>query len=241
MNCRYNFVLRKDKENNDMNIIGHVYTDFQEKFGIPRQSGLVEELEGKILFEPEYGTKEAVKGLEEFSHIWLIWGFSENRRENYSLTVRPPKLGGNTRKGVFSTRSPFRPNGMGLSCVRLEKIEFDEKERPILYVKGADLMNGTPIFDIKPYIPYTDCHPDATGGFTEHIHTEKLDVIFPPELLAMIPEAKRPALIGILAEDPRPGYQHDPDRRYGVAFAGFDVRFHINGNVLTVCEVVAVQ
>ena len=139
------------KEQYEIQAIAHIVTDFSSKFGIPRQSGLVEELEGKILFEPEYGTKEAVKGLEEFSHIWLIWGFSENRRENYSLTVRPPKLGGNTRKGVFSTRSPFRPNGMGLSCVRLEKIEFDEKERPILYVKGADLMNGTPIFDIKPY------------------------------------------------------------------------------------------
>lgn len=241
MNSRYNFVLRKDKEKNDMNIIGHVYTDFQEKFGIPRQSGLVDELTGTVVFLPEYRQPEAFRGLEDFSHIWILWEFHKAKRENWSATVKPPKLGGNKRMGVFATRSPFRPNNIGLSSVKLTEIEYTDDYGPILHISGVDLLNGTPVYDIKPYIPYTDCHPDATGGFTEHLHTGKLDVIFPPELLAMIPEAKRPALIGILAEDPRPGYQHDPDRRYGVAFAGFDVRFHINGNVLTVCEVVAVQ
>ena len=214
MNSRYNFVLRKDKEKNDMNIIGHVYTDFQEKFGIPRQSGLVDELTGTVVFLPEYRQPEAFRGLEDFSHIWILWEFHKAKRENWSAT--------------------------GLSSVKLTGIEYTDDYGPILHISGVDLLNGTPVYDIKPYIPYTDCHPDATGGFTEHIHTEKLDVIFPPELLAMIPEAKRPALIGILAEDPRPGYQHDPYRRYGVTFAGFDVRFYINGNVLTVCEVVAV-
>ena len=206
MNSRYNFVLRKDKEKNDMNIIGHVYTDFQEKFGIPRQSGLVDELTGTVVFLPEYRQPEAFRGLEDFSHIWILWEFHKAKRENWSATVKPPKLGGNKRMGVFATRSPFRPNNIGLSSVKLTGIEYTDDYGPILHISGVDL-----------------------------------DVIFPPELLAMIPEAKRPALIGILAEDPRPGYQHDPDRRYGVAFAGFDVRFHINGNVLTVCEVVAVQ
>ena len=224
-----------------MQPIAHIHTDFPTKFGVPRQSGLVDRLTSAIVFEPEFRNSDALRGIEDFSHLWLIWQFSEAVRQGWSPTVRPPRLGGNTRMGVFATRSPFRPNNLGLSSVRLLGVEQTREFGTVLHVGGADLMDGTPIFDIKPYIPYGDCHPDATGGFTEHIHTEKLDVIFPPELLAMIPEAKRPALIGILAEDPRPGYQHDPDRRYGVAFAGFDVRFHINGNVLTVCEVVAVQ
>ena len=183
-----------------MNIIGHVYTDFQEKFGIPRQSGLVDELTGTVVFLPEYRQPEAFRGLEDFSHIWILWEFHKAKRENWSATVKPPKLGGNKRMGVFATRSPFRPNNIGLSSVKLTGIEYTDDYGPILHISGVDLLNGTPVYDIKPYIPYTDCHPDATSGFTEHIHTEKLDVIFPPELLAMIPEAKRPALIGILAE-----------------------------------------
>ena len=227
----------KMKEQYEIQAIAHIVTDFSSKFGIPRQSGLVEELEGKILFEPEYGTKESVKGLEEFSHIWLIWGFSENRRENYSLTVRPPKLGGNTRKGVFSTRSPFRPNGLGLSCVRLERIEFDEKERPILYVKGADLMDGTPIFDIKPYIPYSDCHPEAEGSFASVHQNDRIKVDIPEELERLVPEEKRPALYAVLEQDPRPAYQQDPERIYGFPFAGMEIRFRVKDDCLTVCEV----
>lgn len=217
--------------------IAHIVTDFPSKFGIPRQSGLVEELEGTILFEPEYAVKEAVKGLEEFSHIWLIWGFSKNKREQYSLTVRPPKLGGNTRKGVFSTRSPFRPNGLGLSCVRLERIEYDEKERPILYVKGADLMNGTPIFDIKPYIPYSDCHPEARGSFASVHQNDRINVYIPKELEEFVPEEKRDALYAVLEQDPRPAYQNDPERIYGFSFAGMEIRFRVKEDCLSVCEI----
>ena len=175
--------------------------------------------------------------MEEFSHIWLIWGFSENRRESYSLTVRPPKLGGNTRKGVFSTRSPFRPNGLGLSCVRLEKIEFDEKERPVLYVKGADLMNGTPIFDIKPYIPYSDCHMEAEGSFASVHQNDKIKVYIPEELEKLVPEEKRSALYAVLEQDPRPAYQKDPERIYGFSFAGMEIRFRVKEECLTVCEI----
>lgn len=217
--------------------IAHIVTDFPSKFGIPRQSGLVEELEGKIILEPEYAVKEAVKGLEEFSHIWLIWGFSKNKREQYSLTVRPPKLGGNTRKGVFSTRSPFRPNGLGLSCVHLERIEYDEKERPILYVKGADLMNGTPIFDIKPYIPYSDCHPEARGSFASVHQNDRINVYIPKELEEFVPEEKRDALYAVLEQDPRPAYQNDPERIYGFPFAGMEIRFRVKEDCLSVCEI----
>ena len=225
------------KEQYQIGAIAHIVTDFSSKFGIPRQSGLVEELEGRILFEPEYGTKEAVKGLEEFSHIWLIWGFSENRRESYSLTVRPPKLGGNTRKGVFSTRSPFRPIGLGLSCVGLDNIYFDEKERPVLYVKGADLMNGTPIFDIKPYIPYSDCHMEAEGSFASVHQNDKIKVYIPEELEKLVPEEKRSALYAVLEQDPRPAYQKDPERIYGFSFAGMEIRFRVKEECLTVCEI----
>ncbi len=221
-----------------MDIIGYVYTDFDEKFGIPRQSGIVKELTGTIVFLPEYRQPEAFRGLEDFTYIWILWEFHKAKRENWSATVKPPKLGGNKRMGVFATRSPFRPNNIGLSSVRLLGIEYSEEFGPVLKIAGADLLNRTPVYDIKPYIAYTDCHPDASGGFTETISPEKLNVIFPSELLAKIPEQKRPALIGILAEDPRPGYQDDAARKYGVAFAGFDVRFHICGNQLTVCEVV---
>lgn len=217
--------------------IAHIVTDFPSKFGIPRQSGLVEELEGKIILEPEYAVKEAVKGLEEFSHIWLIWGFSKNKREQYSLTVRPPKLGGNTRKGVFSTRSPFRPNGLGLSCVRLERIEYDEKERPILYVNGADLMDGTPIFDIKPYIPYSDCYPEAKGSFASVHQNDRINVYIPKELEEFVPEEKRDALYAVLEQDPRPAYQNDPERIYGFPFAGMEIRFRVKEDCLSVCEI----
>jgi tRNA-Thr(GGU) m(6)t(6)A37 methyltransferase TsaA len=220
-----------------MKIIGHIHTDFNEKFGIPRQSGLVNELEGRIIFLPEYRQPEAFRGLEEFSHIWILWQFHMVNKENWSATVKPPKLGGNKRMGVFATRSPFRPNDIGLSSVRLLDIEYTEKYGPVLHVAGADLMDNTPIYDIKPYLPYTDSHPDATSGFAGNIDIQKLEVVFPDELLSIVPEDKRDALMAVLAEDPRPGYQDAPDRRYGVAFAGFDVRFMVKGHKLVVCEV----
>ena len=225
------------KEQYQIGAIAHIVTDFSSKFGIPRQSGLVEELEGRILFEPEYGTKEAVKGLEEFSHIWLIWGFSENRRESYSLTVRPPKLGGNTRKGVFSTRSPFRPNPIGLSSVKLIGVEFREKEGPVLIVEGADLLDMTPIYDIKPYLPYVDSHPEAKGGFAEEKKDYKLDVNFPEMYLEQIPAEKRAALIQILEQDPRPSYQKDPVRIYGMSYAGMEIHFRVDKETLYVTGV----
>ena len=201
-----------------MKIIARIRSDFPTKFGIPRQSGRVEELTACIVFEPEYRVREAVKGLEDFSHIWLLWEFSQAIRENWSPTVRPPRLGGNERMGVFATRSPFRPNPVGLSCVKLEKVALDEPDSPVLYVEGADLMNGTPIFDIKPYIPYADCHPEATGSFTEYSKDHHLNVEFPEELLERIPGESREALIAVLADDPRPAYQNDPERSYGMPF-----------------------
>ena len=221
-----------------MKIIAHIHTDFPSKFGIPRQSGLVDTLEGKIIFEPEFRNPEAVRGLEEFSHIWLLWKFSRSEKENWSATVKPPRLGGKKRMGVFATRSPFRPNDIGLSSVRLVKIEPDEKLGPVLTVAGADLLDGTPIYDIKPYIPFTDCHPDATEGYTKETREHLLQVDFPEELLAVYPEEKRKAVIGVLAQDPRPAYVLDPERVYGVSFAGFDVKFRVDGDFLTVCDVV---
>ncbi len=223
---------------NKMKIIAHIHTDFPGKFGIPRQSGLVEELKGKIVFEPEFRNPDAVRGLEEFSHVWLLWQFSENHRENWEPTVRPPRLGGNKRLGVFATRSPFRPNDIGLSCVRLEKIETDRKLGAVLTVQGADLMDGTPIYDIKPYIPFTDCHPEASEGYTRETKTYKLEVNFPSELLGKFPPEKQKAVTGVLAQDPRPAYIQDAERIYGVSFAGFDVRFQVEGEVLTVCDVI---
>lgn len=221
-----------------MNVIAHIRTDFPTKFGIPRQSGLADALTGRVEFEPAYRNPDALRGLEGFSHIWLLWDFSQAHRETWSATVRPPRLGGNTRMGVFATRSPFRPNPIGLSCVRLERVELSTPEGPVLRVAGADLMDGTPIYDIKPYIPYADCRPEATGGFTDGIDYPRLEVDFPEALLALIPEDKRPALIGVLAQDPRPGYRHAGDaRRYGVEFAGFDVRFVVEENTLRVTEV----
>lgn len=223
-----------------MKVIARIRSDFPTKFGIPRQSGLVPELKAEIVFEPEFRNPDAVRGIEDFSHLWLVWEFSMAVKEEWSPTVRPPRLGGNTRVGVFATRSPFRPNPIGLSCVKLEGVENDPVLGPILMVSGADLMDGTPIFDIKPYLPYADCHPDATGGFTDATAREKLKVVFPRELMMKIPLRSRRALLGVLEQDPRPSYQNDPERRYGFTFAGRDVRFFVKDGVLTVCEVVKV-
>ena len=221
-----------------MRIIARIHTEFPEKFGIPRQSGLVDELTGRVVFEEEYRVAEALRGLEGFSHIWLIWEFSETARADWSPTVKPPRLGGNRRMGVFATRSPFRPNPIGLSCVRLEKVDFTAPDGPALIVRGADLMDNTPIYDIKPYLPYADCHPDATSGFLDQTDSAALAVEFPAALLNRLPADKREAAVRVLAQDPRPGYRHGDDaRRYGVAFAGFDLRFTVSGGVLRVCEV----
>ena len=220
-----------------MKIIARIHSDFKEKFGIPRQSGLVPELKAKIVFEPEYRNPHACMRLEGYSHIWLLWQFSEAVRENWSPTVLPPRLGGNTHVGVFATRSPFRPNPIGLSSVRLERIVTDAKLGPVLHVAGADLLDGTPIYDIKPYIAYTDSHPDAVCGFSDRVRDYELQVVFPEELLACLPSEKQEAALGILRQDPRPAYQNDPGRRYGVAFAGYDIRFHVKNGILTVCEV----
>lgn len=220
-----------------VNIIARIHSDFKTKFGIPRQSGLVEELQATIVFEPEYRNEDALRGIEDFSHLWIIWQFSEAVRQEWSPTVRPPRLGGNTRMGVFATRSPFRPNHMGLSCVRLLGVEKTEKYGSVLYVGGADLMDGTPILDVKPYIPYSDSKPDAAGGFTERAEDFLLKVDFPDNLLLLLPEAKRKAAIGVLSHDPRPSYQKDSERIYGMTFAGFDIRFSVKDKVLTVQEV----
>lgn len=215
-------------------VIARMHSDFATKFGIPRQSGLVEELRSTIVFEPEYRNQDALRGIEDFSHLWIIWQFSEAVRQGWSPTVRPPRLGGNTRMGVFATRSPFRPNNLGLSCVKLLGVEHTEKYGTVLHVGGADLMDGTPIFDIKPYIPYSDCKPGASGGFTDHAGDFLLEVDFPQELLKKLPEEKRKAAVGVLSHDPRPSYQRNTDRVYGLSFAGFDIRFTVAGKKLTV-------
>ena len=215
-------------------VIARMHSDFATKFGIPRQSGLVEELRSTIVFEPEYRNQDALRGIEDFSHLWIIWQFSEAVRQGWSPTVRPPRLGGNTRMGVFATRSPFRPNNLGLSCVKLLGVEHTEKYGTVLHVGGADLMDGTPIFDIKPYIPYSDCKPGASGGFTDHAGDFLLEVDFPQELLKKLPEEKRKAAVGVLSHDPRPSYQRNADRVYGLSFAGFDIRFTVAGKKLTV-------
>ena len=217
-----------------MHIIARIRSDFPTKFGIPRQSGLVEDLRATVVFEPDYRNPDALRGLEEFSHLWLIWQFSQAVRDTWSPTVRPPRLGGNARMGVFATRSPFRPNPIGLSCVRLVGMEKDPELGHVLVVAGADLMDGTPILDIKPYLPYADSHPEASGGFTGNVGGKVLEVDFPPELLDKVPEDKREALVGVLSRDPRPSYQHDPERVYGMAFAGLEVRFSVDGDVLHV-------
>ena len=220
-----------------MKIIARIHTDFPSKFGIPRQSGLIPSLEGMIVFEPEYRNEDSIRGLEGFSHLWLIWKFSEAVLDTWSPTVRPPKLGGNARMGVFATRSPFRPNPIGLSSVKLDKVETDPELGPVLFVSGADLMDGTPIYDIKPYIPFTDSHPDAIGGFADEHKDDYLTVNFPSELLCLIPPEKQETLKSVLALDPRPSYQNDPERIYGLEFAGFDIRFNVNEQELTVCDV----
>ncbi len=220
-----------------MQIIAKMKSDFPTKFGIPRQSGLVDELVSTVIFEPEFRNDDALRGIEEFSHIWLIWQFSEAVRENWSPTVRPPRLGGNTRMGVFATRSPFRPNALGLSSVKLLGVEQTKEYGTVLHVSGADLMDGTPIFDIKPYIPYGDSHPEATGGFTDRAGDFLLEVNFPEELLKRLPEDKQDAAMAVLSHDPRPSYQKDPRRVYGLPFAGFDIRFTVCDNTLTVVDV----
>lgn len=218
-------------------VIARMHSDFASKFGIPRQSGLVDSLHSTIVFEPEFRNPDALRGIEDFSHLWIIWQFSEAVRQGWSPTVRPPRLGGNTRMGVFATRSPFRPNNLGLSSVKLLGVEQTEKYGAVLHVGGADLMDGTPIFDIKPYIAYGDAHPDARGGFTDRAGDFLLNVEFPATLLSRLPEEKRDAAIGVLSHDPRPSYQRQPDRIYGLTFAGFDIRFQVQDNVLTVKEV----
>ena len=220
-----------------LKVIAHIRTAFPTKFGIPRQSGLVDSLRGEVIFTPEYRNADAVRGLEDFSHIWLVWQFSGAVRDSWSPTVRPPRLGGNTRMGVFATRSPFRPNPLGLSSVQLEAIEHRPDVGPVLIVRGADLMDGTPIYDIKPYIPYADCHPDAQAGFTTQLDERMVTVECPPELLNKIPAETQPALLAVLSHDPRPSYQNDPERVYGMAFAGWNVRFRVQEKTLTVCEI----
>ena len=220
-----------------MKIIARIHSDVPSKFGRPRQSGLVEALKARVVFEPDFRSPEAVRGLEGFSHIWLIWQFSQAVREDWSPTVRPPRLGGNTRMGVFATRSPFRPNAVGLSSVRLERVEPHAPQGPVLHVAGADLMDGTPILDIKPYLPYGDCRPEATGGFASAPAAPALTVDIPPHLLELVPPERREALTGVLALDPRPHYQDDPERVYGFVFAGLEVRFSVAGDRLTVREI----
>ncbi|MCI9264986.1 MAG: tRNA (N6-threonylcarbamoyladenosine(37)-N6)-methyltransferase TrmO [Oscillospiraceae bacterium] len=219
-----------------MKVVARMESQFVSKFGIPRQSGLVEELRSTVVFEPEFRSPDALRGLEGFSHLWLIWGFSANRRETWSPTVRPPRLGGNRRLGVFATRSPFRPNPLGLSCVKLEGVELSTPKGPVLHVSGADLMDGTPIYDIKPYVPYADCRPEAREGFAP-APEGRLRVEISPEMEGRIPPEQREALQGVLSWDPRPHYQNDPQRVYGMSFAGMEVKFIVAGEVLTVVEV----
>lgn len=217
--------------------IAHIENAFQTKFGIPRQSGLVSSFPSKIIFEPEYRNPDAFRGLDAYSHLWLIWEFSDAIRKTWLPTVRPPRLGGNQRMGVFATRSPFRPNPIGLSVVTLDQISWNEPNAPILYVNGADLMNGTPIYDIKPYLPHIDSHPEATGGFAVQVADYALEVVFPEKWLVKIPKSLQTAICEILSQDPRPSYQHDPERVYGFYFADLEIRFTVQDSVLTVCSV----
>jgi tRNA-Thr(GGU) m(6)t(6)A37 methyltransferase TsaA len=221
-----------------MQIIARIRCDFPTKFGIPRQSGIVENLTARIVFEPPYRNPDALRGIDGYSHLWLIWQFSEAVRKDWSPTVRPPRLGGNTRMGVFATRSPFRPNPIGLSSVRLVGLEETEHEGTVLLVEGADLMDGTPIYDIKPYLAFTDSHPDAVGGFTDAVKAKSLSVDFPPALQEKLPPEKWKALLGILAHDPRPSYQHDPARIYGMSFAGKEVKFRVEGETLFLLDII---
>lgn len=210
-----------------MEIIGHIYTDFPTKFGLPRQSGLVEELVGRIELEPEYRRVEVVRGMEEFSHLWLLWEFSESKRDHWAATVKPPRLGGKKRMGVFATRSPFRPNPIGLSCVRLLRIDLESDGAPIIYVSGIDMMDGTPLYDIKPYLPYADAHPQASSGFAGEVSAHALQVEFPDELLEQLPEDERRAALAFLAQDPRPAYHNHPEQIYKIAFDRWDIHFTV--------------
>lgn len=216
--------------------IAHIHSDFATKFGIPRQAGIVEALESILVFEPEFRDAEALRGIEGFSHLWLIWQFSENVRAGFSPTVRPPRLGGNERMGVFATRSPFRPNALGLSCVKLLAVEHTQKHGAVLRLAGADLMDGTPVYDVKPYVPYADCHPEALSGFAAD-PGNTLAVAFNAGLEEKVPTDKLSALKGVLANDPRPRYQKDPQRVYAMEFAGLEVKFSVDGDKLTVCEI----
>lgn len=222
-----------------LKVVARIRSDFSTKFGIPRQSGLVQTLQSAIVFEPEFRSAEALRGIEGFSHLWLIWEFSASK--GWSPTVRPPRLGGNRRVGVFASRSPFRPNPLGLSCVKLEGIRHDAADGILLLVSGADLMDGTPIFDIKPYVHYADAHPDALGGFAQAAPSPALKVDCPPELLELLPQPKRQALLEVLALDPRPPYQDDAERIYGMGFSGFDIRFRVQGDTLTVCRILPAE
>lgn len=220
-----------------LKMIAQIHTDFPEKFGIPRQSGLVKGAKGTIVFEPEYRSAEAFRGLEGYSHIWVLWEFSEAKRDHWSATVKPPRLGGKKRMGVFATRSPFRPNPIGMSVVKLEKILMDENLGPILQVSGVDMLDGTPVYDIKPYLPYADSYPEATSGFAGEVYEHVLEICFPENLLEKVPEALRESLTEILEQDPRTAFIEDESRIWGVSYAGFNVRFTVVGNRLTVCEV----
>ena len=220
----------------EMKIIARIKSEFPEKFGIPRQSGLVSSLKAQIIFEEEYRSVDAVRGLDEFSHLWIIWQFSKAVRDTWSPTVRPPRLGGNKRIGVFATRSPFRPNAIGLSSVKIEKIDLDGENAPVIHVSGADLMDGTPIFDIKPYLAYTDAHPDAVGGFTENVADRRLKVEFDGELINSVPDEIKTALCDLLAEDPRPSYQNDSQRVYGLSFSGYEIGFTVDKKTLKVIK-----
>ena len=224
-------------DNITLEIIARIHSDFPEKFGIPRQSGLVEELTSTIVFEPKFRNADAIRGLENFTHLWIIWQFSKAIKAGWSPTVRPPRLGGNTRMGVFATRSPFRPNNLGLSCVKILGIERSPQYGAVIHVSGADLMDNTPIFDIKPYIPYCDSHPDALGGFADTAEDFIVKVNIAPEVLSIVPENKQQALLGVLSHDPRPSYQQDSDREYGLSFAGYNVRFIVKNNTLTVLDI----
>ncbi len=224
-----------DKYN--MKPIARIYTDFPDKFGIPRQSGIVKELKGRVVFEPPYRDFRAVKELNEYSHIWLLWVFSRSEREEWSPTVRPPRLGGNARVGVFATRSPYRPNPIGMSAVKLERVVVDEDLGPVLEVSGIDIVDGTPILDIKPYLSFADSYPGAVCGFADRLYGRSLKVIIPDSILKTIPEDLIAPLRGLLAEDPRPSYQNDPERVYGFAFSKYEVKFKVDGYVLTVISV----
>ena len=223
-----------------MKTIAKIRNDFKEKFGIPRQSGITEDMEAKIVFEPEYRVRESLRGIEEYSHLWLIWEFSEAKRESWSPTVRPPRLGGNKRMGVFATRSPYRPNPIGLSSVRLIRIE-ESAEGLVLIVGGADLLDGTPIYDIKPYLAFTDSHPEAISGFADKVKDQSVTVVFPKELLSLVPENMQKTLIKVLEGDPRPHYKTDPDYEYGMRHSNLEVKFKVNGETLTVTAIEAVK